>query len=201
MTNPRLQISICNNQDIPIEPVQTIETPAVVKRDSIWWGYTFYMQTPIENLGNDFSIIVRFMHGSVISALPISRYRIDKEVIDSGPTRFNFSSTGDNSGAASAGRSVSTANPSSDSSMLKRMTFAAKKPVTANVEAAVDCALEAEIEITKFFRDIDIEDMGSEPIEPKKFAFVPTGKSGGSLTPRKDIVSLNSSVLAALKDD
>ena len=127
LVNPRLWIAVHNGKGDPIEVIQEIEMPAITKSDAIWWGYNWYMQTPIENIGSDFTVTMRFVHGSGTplnsALLPTVRFPIDKEAIDSMSTTFSFSSP------ATTGATV----------------------------GAVEFMLEAEIIITKFFRHLDLE--------------------------------------------
>jgi hypothetical protein len=160
---PRFTVAVCNGQDEPVEAVQTIDSPALVKKDSIWWGYTFYMQTPLENIGNDFSIIIRLLHGpagTTPSVVPTCKYRIEKAVIDSGHVKFNFiSSPGGESVKAGGEKETTPRTDDNISGTLRRMTMANRKTSSStatNVEIFDSC-LEGEIEITKFYRDIDLE--------------------------------------------
>lgn len=125
--NPRLWISVHNGKGDPIEVIQEIEVPAITNKDSLWWGYNWYMQTPIENIGSDFTVTMRFVHGTGTplnsALLPTVQFPINKETIDSMSTTFSFSSPA----AATGGVPV------------------------------VEYVLEAEIIITKFFRHLDLE--------------------------------------------
>jgi hypothetical protein len=188
LVNPRLGISITNNLNAPVEADQEIDAPAIVTKQSIWWGYTWYMQTPLENIGDDFSISIRLLHGppgsppGASGVVPLSKYHIDKEDIDSGSIRFNFSSNphGANSSKYAGGRSTTTAPKTEDTSVFKRMTFATKRASsTEQVDVVCDMCLEGDLQITKFYRDIDLEKTVKRE-EEKKFTFIPT--SGGSNT-------------------
>ena len=143
--SPRLSISVCNAQGKAIEPERTIDSPALIRTDAIWWGYTWYMQTPIQNIGDDFCIVVRLHYGKVLADQPVltARYHIDKEKVDSGKTVFSFSSC--------------VGEPEFADVKNKRMSVAASKGVPLHREPTVENLMEAEIEITKCFRKIDLD--------------------------------------------
>ena len=140
LVNPRLWISVCNSKEVPVEVVQEIDTPAMVKTDSIWWGYTWHMQTPLENVGSDFSILVKFLHdgnthaaANNLANVPTARYRINKETIDTMTSKFLL--------VAPAGAGGPPAG---------------KKEVLPDV---LDFTVEGEIIITKSFRHIDLDSL------------------------------------------
>lgn len=164
-----MSISVCNAQGKAIEPERTIDSPALIRTDAIWWGYTWYMQTPIQNIGDDFCIVVRLYYGKVLADQPVltARYHIDKEKVDSGKTVFSFSSC--------------LGEPEFADAKQKRMSVATSKGAPQLREPNIESLMEAEIEITKCFRKIDLDKIemsdstksqsrGSEqlPLKPQK---------------------------------
>lgn len=169
LDNPRLQVSVCNPSNAPIEAVQTLEAPGIVKKDAIWWGTTWFMQTPLENIGEDFAVVVRLMHGPPGSPMgtsgqvPLSRYRIVKEDIDTGRVTLKFvTSTAGNF----------SPRPEAPGSNGNRLTFNAKKPLGS--PEIFSSYLEGEIEIVKSFREYDLMPLGRGiNTEKKPFQFTP----------------------------
>jgi hypothetical protein len=133
---------VVNAREEPIEVIQEISIPALVRRDFILWGYTWYMQTPLENIGDDFSIIFRFIHGLAninIELAPVCRYRLDKSILNTGIVRFIFHSP----------------KSSDRHSVTKKIVNDGKEHPEGPLEGTID----GEIEITKFFREINLEKM------------------------------------------
>ena len=133
--NPRRHISVLNTQRQSVETDQTIDSPAIVSKVSFFWGYTWYMQTPLENVGDGYTIEIQLLHGPTATpprVAAVSVYKIDKITIDSGFTTLQFANL--------TGEEV------------------AKKAVPVT-KAAVDSSLDCEFEITKFHRDVKLESL------------------------------------------
>lgn len=130
--NPRLHISVYTPQRQTVESDQTIDSPAIVSKDYFFWGYTWYMQTPLENIGDDFTIEIELLHGPTATpprVAAVSVYKINKMTIDSGFNTLQFSNL--------TGEEV------------------AKKAAPV-IKSTTDSSLECEFEITKFYRDVKL---------------------------------------------
>ena len=167
-SSPHLVISVCNSQGRPVEPPREIDAPALVRKDSIWWGYTWQMHTPLQNIGDDFSIVIRLYYGNKKSiagvnfgdhspsgsnAVLTAKYRIEKDKIDTGKTVFSFSQ---------ANTEPFESEPKNNVRMsILKSPSAPPSPI--HRESVVENLLEAEFEITKLFRKIDLDQIGTTP--------------------------------------
>lgn len=89
--NPQLVVAVFNAKRDMIESSQFVTCPAVNQSKYLWWGQTWYMHTPLENLEAGCFVLVYFYHGA--NALKAegdkketswSVFPIDKETIDTG---------------------------------------------------------------------------------------------------------------------
>lgn len=167
--SPRLTISVCNSQGKAIEPERSIDSPALIRTDVIWWGYTWYMQTPIQNIGDDFCIVIRLHYGKVMPDQPVltARYHIDKEKIDSGKAVFSFSNC--------------IGEPEFADAKQKRMSVVTPKGAPPQFDGKVESLIEAEIEITKSFRKIDLDRI-EVPVSAIKMSSSPSQNSSARST-------------------
>lgn len=88
LKSPHLTVSLCNSQHQPVEPVQTIHSTCLKKSSSLWFGCTFHMQTPLENIGNDFVLLISLYVDDLCKYKHV--FHIDKNKLDSGSTTFTF---------------------------------------------------------------------------------------------------------------
>lgn len=132
--NLYLEITVQNIQGKPLEAVQCCAFPAVVEEEQIWWGVTWYMQTPVENLESETMIMVEIKHANTTDFglkldLFWTFFSIDKATIDSELASLPLFPGAKPSGAMDKRKSKNL------------------------VPTAV---LEAELSLTKRFREIDL---------------------------------------------
>ena len=59
-TNPYMVISVYNARKQLVEERQQVLDPVIFSRKALYWGATWYMQTPIENLEDGGVVLVEF---------------------------------------------------------------------------------------------------------------------------------------------
>lgn len=97
-------VNVLNSKQELLEQTQEFFSPVVVKSHSYWWGCTWYMQTPIENVDDDCRIQITLNQNSATKKVELatSTYLINKSTIDTGNQIFSFASCSDSSGGAGA---------------------------------------------------------------------------------------------------
>ena len=191
----KLQLSVVNDQNEPIEVVQEIDSPAYTSSDCIYWGYTWYMQTPLENIGEGFGLVVRILHDNA-SSTPVARYHFNKETIDSGAYTFELLS------AVVAISSLTSADrvAKNESDVISSFMNSISPRPEAHGPVIIptgspDSTLTSVIEITKMFRRLDITTTVRAPVA-KVFEYKATGKTPYELLyPKPDSRSASSPVL------
>ena len=165
-----LQLSVVNDQNEPIEVVQEIDSPAYASSDCIYWGYTWYMQTPLENIGEGFGLVVRILHDNA-SSTPVARYHFNKETIDSGAVKISMNTMNGVPPAPIVTQHIEEKGFSAFFSAPKarESTSIVLSPGTS------DSVLESDIEITKMFRQVDINEAANAMYTPKDFQYTPLG--------------------------
>ena len=165
-----LQLSVVNDQNEPIEVVQEIDSPAYTSSDCIYWGYTWYMQTPLENIGEGFGLVVRILHDNA-SSTPVARYHFNKETIDSGAVKISMNTMNGVPPAPIVTQHIEEKGFSAFFSAPKarESTSIVLSPGTS------DSVLESDIEITKMFRQVDITEAANAMYTPKDFQYTPIG--------------------------
>ena len=144
---PQLRVGVVTSSNALVEAWQTIESPALYTADSIWWGYTWRMATPLENVGEDVYLVVAFANGSLANTAQasgiaaVSRFKIDKEQIDTGAIKLLFEPSA----------TVEMQPPPSAPGGRKGNSGAFPVIVSSNA-----ILLDAEIEIVKNFRHTDL---------------------------------------------
>ena len=192
----KLQLSVVNDQNEPIEVVQEIDSPAYTSSDCIYWGYTWYMQTPLENIGEGFGLVVRILRDNA-SSTPVARYHFNKETIDSGAYTFELLS------AVVAISTLTSADRAakSESDVISSFMHSISPRPEAHGPVVIptgttDSTLTSVIEITKMFRRVDISTTVRAPVA-KVFEYKATGKTPYELLyPKPESPPVTSPVLA-----
>ena len=59
---PHLSIGVYTAANDLVEPVQDVVCPISAAEHHLWWGHTWHMQTPLENLAKGCVVVFRFYH-------------------------------------------------------------------------------------------------------------------------------------------
>lgn len=94
-----LLISVLNSREELIEDTQCVSSPMIVHKDAeywgrnyLWWGHTWHMQTPLENIENENCVIRIELH----------KYINDKQAVESAATTKKGGRRGSLTAAAAA---------------------------------------------------------------------------------------------------
>lgn len=91
-----LSISLYDSKNDLVEDVQDINLPAVNQASQTWWGKTWHMQTPLQNIEPGSFIIISLHNSRELTDVdsPWIRYDIDKETINSGIVNLQWRKRG-----------------------------------------------------------------------------------------------------------
>ena len=142
LSNLRISISVCNSQSNAVELEQSTDEPAIVKTDQLWWGSTWHMQTPLENIAEDVSIVLRLLSGNgttpdASESVLTCRFPVNKYAIDTSKTVFYFKSA------------VYDDKPPGPKA----------KPLAPASASDFEASLDVDLEIAKFYRDVDVDSL------------------------------------------
>ena len=134
------------------------------------------MQTPLENIGEGFGLVVRILHDNA-SSTPVARYHFNKETIDSGAYTFELLSAVVAISTLTSADRVAKNESDVISSFMNSISPRpeAHGPVVIPT-GSPDSTLTSVIEITKMFRRVDITTTVRAPVA-KVFEYKVTGKT------------------------
>jgi hypothetical protein len=151
-SNPCVSISLYSSKLELVEASQDFVCPAVCTSVDMWWGYTYHMQTPLENIEDKCFLIVQFSQlfsssGDRKSEQGWSALTINKATIDTGDAFFELVP-----GAANLEIAAK-----SDQTKLCSLSTGSAGNANKRKSASGGLKLDADLVITRRFRACDIE--------------------------------------------
>jgi len=147
-----------------VEATQDIVIPVLRKPVYLWWGTTFHMQTPLENLEKGTFILVEFCNSNSLSDTPECiawcRYDLDRETIDSIDAKLSLTTDPKPSNLLDiSGSSVGGTGGGGAGSTRRGSTMPVKSgPVAARVDTGPS-TLDCEMILSRRVKTYDLESM------------------------------------------